>query len=234
MGLDAVGVGLLIALTLTPSARAQVAVNATITSNYQYRGVSLSGDRPALSVNLTYDHSSGAYGGVSAIGEAAAHTEPRWLGRQVYLGYAGRASPGSSWDVGLSDTNVTQYAYRPYRVESEEIYAGWRSGDMRYYLYYSPHYFNTGLSTLYADISGSIRPANHLRAFGHIGVLTPLTTGEGGYRPGVQYDFSAGVAVALKKMEIQLAWTLRRPGGAIAYGHPQRRSRLALGATYYF
>ena len=55
----------LLPLVASPAA-AQVGVSASLLTDYLYRGVSLSDGRPAASLTLSYDHPSGAYGGLTA------------------------------------------------------------------------------------------------------------------------------------------------------------------------
>src|SRR5258708_12137380 len=53
-------------LRLAEPAHAEVGLSAEVDSDDRVRGVSLSDGNPILSLNLTYDHVGGTYGGLSA------------------------------------------------------------------------------------------------------------------------------------------------------------------------
>ena len=214
-------------------AGAQIAVSATATSNYQYHGVTLSDGKPALSLNVAYDPSVGPYVGGSLIAAETDFAGVQGLGHVEYLGYAGRLKSGLTWDIGLTNTHVTNYYYQKYKYDIAEAYAGIRGRHLNYYLYYSPNYYRAGVNTLYAQISGSVRIARPWRVFGNVGALTSL--GGGGY--GVfreQYDLGVGVAADLKVAEVQLAVTTRGPDVVYLADHPQSRHAIVISATHYF
>lgn len=208
-------------------ANAQVAVSGTVTTDYRYRGVSISDDRPALSVDLSYDANSGAYLGGSVIGGHYIDGGARILGDLEYLGYAHAVKSDLTWDVGVSHARFIQYPGGG--VENNaEIYAGLRTSHINYYLYYSPDYFGGGVATLYAAVDAGARPARHWRLFAHLGVLAPLD----GALPGndrAEYDASAGVAAVFKRGELSLSVTAARPERYV-----QRRDAIVLAATCFF
>lgn len=218
---------------LSLPARAQIAVSATATSNYQYRGVTLSDGKPALSLNIAYDPAAGAYVGAALIGAKTEFAGVQGLGHVEYLGYAGRLRSGSIWDIGITNTHMTNYYHQKYKYDIAEIYAGIRGRKLNYYLYYSPNYYRAGVNTLYAQISGSVRIARPWRLFGNAGALTSL--GGGGY--GIfreQYDLGVGVAADLKVAEVQLAVTTRGPDVVYLADHPQSRHAIVFSVTHYF
>lgn len=79
---------------------ADVTANIGVTSNYQWRGVTQSGNESAVSGGLDYSHESGFYAGtwVSSLGGGQYEQD-------LYAGYGGEAS-GISYDVGY-----TMYMY---------------------------------------------------------------------------------------------------------------------------
>src|SRR5215471_8296027 len=81
---------------------AQLSGNATLVSNYWYRGISLSNDNPAAQVGIGFDHTSGWYAG--AVGSSVELNDQTKRGLQIltYAGYARRASADSSWEAGIS------------------------------------------------------------------------------------------------------------------------------------
>jgi uncharacterized protein (TIGR02001 family) len=195
-------------LGVAPHAWSQVAVSTTITTNYLYRGVSLSDGQPALDLAFLYDDKGGAYVGGSLIGEVTRERGAKLLGHQEYLGYALRLPAGSTIDLGVNNLYYRSYSY-PYGDEDAfEVYAGWVTHLLNYYVHYSPNYFRPGARALYGEVNGAVRLARPLRLFGHVGAVTPLG---GGYDNKERYDVRAGIAVAFKHGEVQLAWTTARP-----------------------
>ncbi len=80
---------------LSGSAVADVTANVGVTSNYLWRGVSLSGEAAAVSGGVDYSHASGAYAGVWQSSEGASGSAET----DAYVGFAGEAE-GISYDVG--------------------------------------------------------------------------------------------------------------------------------------
>jgi uncharacterized protein (TIGR02001 family) len=218
-------------LGVAPAACSQVAASATVTTDYLYRGLSLSDGRPALDLSLLYDDKSGFYAGGSLIGEATRHQGLRGLGHQEYAGYAIRLRPDSTLDLGVSNLHYRSYGFPTGDYDATEIYAGWVAGNLNYYLHYSPNYFRPGANALYGEINGAVRLPRPLRLFGHVGVLTPLG---GGYDSKERYDLRAGVAASFKRGEVQLAWTTAQPFQAYADPPSRGRGVVSLGLTWFF
>ncbi len=226
--------GLSLALACGRTARAQVLLSADLVTDYQYRAVSLSNGRAALSVNFAYDHRSGLYASASAIGEDTAKSGLRMLGYVETLGLARRIGSRLSWDVGIRHIDTTQYGYYTYKIHNTDLYAGLRARHLSGYLAYSPDYYGAGNSTLYADLSGDIPLTRRLRLFGHAGALTPLS-GQGApssYREG--YDLRAGVAAHIQHLEIQLAWSRALPvyGYLAGYNYPHHALMMTASVSY--
>jgi len=214
--------------------KAQIGVSATLTSDYQYRGLSLSDGKPALSLNIAYDHDTGAYGGGTAIAEETAHEGVQMLGYVEYLGYSHRAGLEKSWDIGVTNQTIDKYYDEKYELNYTQAYAGFSTSHFSYYVYYSPNYFGENVSTVYLDLTGGFRPAPRLRLFGHVGVLTALGRPEWATSPPAQYDLRAGVAAEFKGGEVQLAWTTAHGDFDYLAGQPQKRAALVLSATCFF
>ncbi|HEY1448609.1 MAG TPA: TorF family putative porin, partial [Caulobacteraceae bacterium] len=86
-------------LGLAVPAHAEVGVSAALESDDRLRGVSLSDGNPVFSLNVSYDHKSGIYGGVSATAVATDHSGVEMLGDVAYIGYARKIDAVASWDV---------------------------------------------------------------------------------------------------------------------------------------
>src|SRR5205085_9630529 len=73
-------------LCLAGTATAQVAGSIGLDSDYRLRGYSLTNDRPAALLQVTYDNSSGLYLSLSGLTEVGSDT--RFLGLIGSAGYA--------------------------------------------------------------------------------------------------------------------------------------------------
>ena len=199
-------------------ARAQLAANVSVESDYRFRGLSLSNEQPDVRLNLSYDSPSlgklgEAYAGISVIGAQLANGQGPRPGYQVlgyvdYAGYVIRPKQGPALEVGFTNMHVqARYSY-----DFSEIYAGIITDSFSARLYYSPHYFGHDVRTVYTDFNGSHRLSGdwlsgHWRLFGHVGVLTPLS----GALRAERYDVRVGVAVSMNNYEVQMGWTRTNP-----------------------
>ena len=79
---------------------AEVSGSMTLVSDYRYRGVSLSDEKPAAQLSVAYDHASGWYAGAFGSTVQLADQSGRNLQMLSYVGYAKRARSGLSWEAG--------------------------------------------------------------------------------------------------------------------------------------
>ena len=161
------------------------------------------------------------------IGEAqeGLHT----LGAIEYAGYATPRSHGLSFDVGVNNQNLSQYAGKFYPLNYSEVYVGVVGSHLSAHLYYSPNYFRRGVNTLYAEVEGSTKPAEHWRLFAHAGTTVPV--GDIGTRRQ-RFDLRAGVARQFGPLELQAAVTATSPNPPPLT--PQERAALVFGANWFF
>lgn len=222
-------------LSLAASAHAQLAAAGAITTDYRYRGISLSGGRPALSLDLSWDvtggRADGAYVGASLIGGPGAGDAGPRLSHLEYLGYARRLGGDWAWDVGLSHADFTRYVGAG-AADNGEVYAGLRRAAVSAYLHYSPDYFGSRERTLYSELEASLHAAAHWRLFAHVGALTPLG-GAALFPFRERYDASAGIAALLSRGELRLSVTTAGPAVYSGEGAPSR-SALVLAASCFF
>jgi uncharacterized protein (TIGR02001 family) len=216
------------------AARAQVGLSATLYSDYRIRGFSLSGDKPAASLDFAFDHASGAYVGASIIADETRRSGLGFLGYVANIGYVTRLGGDTTWDVGAVDTSVNAGAYRSYTVSYGELYTGVTHNNFAAYLYFSPDYLREHVATLYADLSASFRPAQRWRLFAHAGVLTPVGGHEQPDSQHEQFDVRAGAAYDFGGGELQLAWTTASPYAEYPAGKVQSRGALIVQASYFF
>lgn len=234
-----------IVLGASTAAQAQLAVNATIESDFRLRGVSLTNGKPDATLGVSYDHDSGLYGGVSGVAGEGARGGVQGIGYIAYLGYAARTNAGPTLDFGVTNSSITdnlnppptyigpKYTYK-YDARYSEAYFGVIDHNVSARLYYSPNYLSRGLETVYADLSSAIRPADWWRLFGHVGVLTPI--GGSALRNGgrEQFDARIGAAVTFGPGEVQLAWTGTTPEIDYPVGYRQKRQAVVLSVSGFF
>jgi|HubBroStandDraft_5_1064220.scaffolds.fasta_scaffold168316_2 hypothetical protein len=241
----------------------QFSASATLESQYRLRGVALTNDEPDARIEVSYDHSSGAYVGISLIGGKTVHDEFRGLGFVGYLGFAQATASGISWDLGATISEINIYLrplYSPprpapyatqtpvypgsqpgtvsdvihYRADYSEVYGGISWRDTSVYLYASPDYLGQDLRTVYLDVTQSFRPIQHLRLYAHAGVLTAL---DGSALPGddrEHYDLGAGAAYEFHRGEVRVAWSGISPQVQYPAGYPQKHSVILVSVTGFF
>jgi uncharacterized protein (TIGR02001 family) len=201
-------------------------------SDAQFRAYSLSGGRPAGFLDFSWDDPSGAYAAASASAVATSGDGLQPLGLQLNAGYAQRLSSGTTLDAGIVHSRYSRYSSRGSGKSYTEVYCGIAHGLFSSRVYFSPHYFNSGTSTLYGELEGGVAPAAKLRLTAHAGLLVPLRSNAGGddYRP--QYDWRLGIARELGRLSLQAAWTGGGRGRDYYRGREHRRNRLLLGLSF--
>ncbi len=218
--------------SLPTAAQAQLSVSASVESDYRFRGLSLSDGRPVLGFSVAYDHPSGAYAGVSALGEYATDDQARLLGVVEYAGYAFRRSAsGPSFDVGLDNETLSKYSSRAYALTYTEVYAGVTWGGVSSHISYSPDYFRRGASSLYASLDGAYRPNDDWRLTAHGGLTTPIGP-YAGVSQHERYDLLLGVWRHFRNFEAHVAWTGYWPGPSTST--PASRPALVAGVGVFF
>jgi uncharacterized protein (TIGR02001 family) len=198
-----------------------------VQSDYRFRGVTLTDRQPVVTLDLAYDHPSGFYAGGSAVG--VDEDGFRALGFIEYAGYARPVGHDLSLDVGVNNQNLSQYAHKFYPVNYSEFYVGVIGRSLSAHVYYSPNYIKPGIDTLYADVDGSVKPAEHWRLFAHLGATTPVGGPAGRHE---RYDFRAGVARQFGNVELQASVTDTTPAPPALT--PPERAALVFGANWFF
>jgi uncharacterized protein (TIGR02001 family) len=214
-------------------AAAQVAGSVFVDSDDRYRGYSLSDGRPTATAQLSYDHASGLYLNAAVTG-VARRDGPDFLGYQANLGFARRVSSTISLDAGLTHS-VDRYRYlgNNYPASYDEAYIGANAHNVSARVSYSPHYFQSGVSTLYGEIEAGTQTAEKWRVSGHVGVLTYLAA------PALldtasRYDWRVGVSRQLGAFEIHTALSGGGPRDRYPYVFGQSGTALTVGASLNF
>lgn len=177
-------------------ASAQATYSASLTSDYRYRGLSLSEGQAAAGVAVNIDTLSGLYAGASLVRARFIYT-PVDLQMMAYAGYARRIGTNLSWDAGITETRYSgarRYNYR-------ELHAGISGERYSARVYMSPHYFGIGTRSVYAEVNGSHPLTGNLDLVGHVGQLL---------RPASRTDVRVGLNAAMDEWTVQLAWVATR------------------------
>jgi uncharacterized protein (TIGR02001 family) len=217
---------ILTALAMATSARAGGSASVAVASDYRYRGVSLSDQRPVASLDLAADFANGVYLGASALGVWPAHAGFRALSLQEYAGYARRLGPDLTTDVGVSNTNYTEAYAGGASTSDQELYVGLSSHGVTGRLFYAPNYFGYGYSTVYGELSGVMRPRPSWRLSGQLGVLS------GGERTRV--DWRLALAKEIKALTLETALTGTSGGEDEDRERPHRDTTVLVALSWAF
>ncbi len=181
---------------------AQVSGSASLLSDYRYRGVSLSRNRPAAQLAVAYDDASGWYGGAFA-STVQLFYPTRELQVVSFVGYARRLPSGLSWEAGADYSAVTG----PLSYSYPEVYLGIATENVSARLYYAPRYFGQDSDVIYGEINASQQLLDRVRLLAHSGVLRNNGQSDYGLRPDRHIlDASVGVALDFDQFSVQLSW----------------------------
>jgi uncharacterized protein (TIGR02001 family) len=191
----------LIGVLLTGNARCQVSGEAAIASDNEYRGVSLNGNHPAPSFDISFDSASGWFvGGLAS--EVQFYQQTHSSAEIVAdAGYAYPLAPGLAWEVGATYSIFPNFTFYNYN----EVFVGLSSTDWSARLYYSPDYFGRRVRTIYAEFNYAHPLGDHIRLLSHVGMLQ----GASGAANENMHTFDARLGVGSKpsdNVRVQLDW----------------------------
>jgi uncharacterized protein (TIGR02001 family) len=203
-------------LAFAGAASAEISITPTLTSDYDFRGISQSDREPAFQLGVTYTAETGMYMGVWGsnvdfpvkAGEANAKTE-----LDVFAGYAGGdAEDGIGYDLG-----AIYYSYpNQGSANFPEIYAGFSKGVLAAKLWYSWNFNSSGDTAYYAEANLTLPSSEGFSLIGHVGHSGGQYWSRTG-GPGEYMDWSAGFAVDVKDVTMTLKYAdgsdldVRRP-----------------------
>ncbi|NVM75648.1 uncharacterized protein (TIGR02001 family) [Duganella sp. SG902] len=191
-------------MLLAHDARAQLSGSAGLVSNYMYRGISLSDDKPAARLALNYDGTTGWFaGGQVVTGQLAVetHRSAQWTG---YAGYAQRLPSGVSWETGVSAyafPNNSSWSFR-------ELFVGLAGDSLSGRLHYSPDYLGVGERSLYGELNGGWVLGPRVQAFWHGGYYYSLDNAQSN-----RVEARLGLASAYKEWRAQVSLDMVRLRG---------------------
>ena len=195
---------LAVALALSASAaRAEIGANLTVASQDRFRGYSVSDGYPATTLSLSYDDAGGAYFEASVMGSGTLSHGVHRFRFEENAGYAFRLPGGPTIDAGIVHADYSGYWIYHKKVVYTELYAGLIAGKLSAHLHYAPNYYQHGVTTLYADVDGSVALMPRLRATGHFGVLRQLE-GVREQAGRLTHDWSIGAVADVGRLSFQL------------------------------
>jgi uncharacterized protein (TIGR02001 family) len=182
---------------------AQISGSVTLVSDYRFRGVSLSRNRPAAQLGAVYDDPRGWYAGAFGSTVEFAYPSSRELQTIGFLGYVWRLPSGLSTEVGAeysAFTGAGSYSY-------PEVYWGIASENLSARLYYAPRYFARDSNALYGEVNGAKPLFDRVRLLVHAGVLR--NSSESVYTGrAIDHIFDArvGLGVDFDQFSVQVNW----------------------------
>lgn len=216
-----------VALSLASAgAAAQVGVGLRLETDYRFRGVSLSGGRPDLHLDLAWDGANGVYAGAAAT-SVELERGPR---RGQLIGYFGlaRATGSVGWEFGATAAHFVAAGGYDYA----ELYAGLLGDGWNARLSFSPDYFGQGARTLYAELNAGRALLAPWRVFAHLGALGAIGGTADATHP--RHDLRAGLGATLEAWDLQLAWVEAGRGDVYPTLYPARRRGLVLSVARFF
>ena len=149
------------------SASAQFSATVSVVSDYRYRGITLSDQKPALQGGLNYDGADGWYAG--AFGSTVRLAPPAGNGVQgiAFGGLAKRLPSGVTLEAGGDYSAFSGAAHDNYG----EVFVGAATDRLSARVYYSPRYFGQGANALYGELNASQPLVGTVRLVAHAGFL---------------------------------------------------------------
>jgi uncharacterized protein (TIGR02001 family) len=198
--------GALLAAT-TAAGAAEISATATLTSDYDWRGVTQTDGDWAFQLGLNYAGDYGVYMGVWGSNVKVSDpdsypTRPPSAEIDAYIGYSG-GDPEES--VGY-DFGAIYYGYpNAGELNFPEVYAGINKGAFSLKGWYSWDFFNSGVSAWYADGNVTLPMANNFSFLAHVGYSGGKyhkNVSEG----GEYMDFGAGVQFEADEWIAKVEW----------------------------
>lgn len=220
----------LLAAVAAPSCMAQASFSASLSSDYRYRGITLSDNRPSGQLGVNYDSAFGAYAGLSVARARLRYTETSALAI-AYAGWARRFGDALSWDAGIS-----AYRYRDAeKYDYREFYVGLNGERSGVRLSLAPQYFGVSGRTAYLELNSSRALSERVDLVAHAGYLHAIGSERWRYPVAPRFDARIGIAAGFDAWTLQLAWSTTRKNASLYYaGAVDRPNRLVLTTALAF
>jgi uncharacterized protein (TIGR02001 family) len=203
--------GLLGAAAATQAAGLSATVTAA--SDYDFRGITQSAQKPAVQASVDYAHDSGWYAGawasnVDFCASSAAGCLDAGYELDLYTGFSGSIGEGGlGWDVGL-----IYYSYEKSDYNYPEIYASlskdWFKAKLSYSNDFGGDTTDGNTPAFYIEGSATVPLAHNFSLLGHVGYsfgdywddLDAAGTGS------EYFDYSLGVGYTAGRFNLALKW----------------------------
>jgi uncharacterized protein (TIGR02001 family) len=182
---------------------AQFSGTASVVSDYRYRGITLSDQKPAAQIGLTYDDPGGWYAGAFASTVRLAPPAGPGVQATIFTGFASRLASGISLEAGGDYSVFTSAAADDYG----EVYLGIASDRLSARIYYSPRYYGQRANAWYGEVNAAQPLTDRVQLFAHLGLLTTRTTYP--YTPQIEQrivDGRIGLGADFDLFHLELAW----------------------------
>jgi uncharacterized protein (TIGR02001 family) len=199
------GVATLLLYTCAGGAAAQFSGTLSVVSDYRYRGITFSDQRPAAQAGLAYDDPTGWFAGGfgSTVRLAPPLGTPANLQGIVYAGYAARISSGVNVEAGGDYTAFAGSSGLNYG----EVFVGGAIENLSARIYYSPRYFGESSNAVYGEINASQPLVDRVRLHLHAGLLHYRYDNPYRTQPAQNIvDGRIGLRVDLDLLQLEIAW----------------------------
>lgn len=209
-------------------ALAQTAFSVALLSDYRYRGISLSNDRPTLRAGVAHDGASGWYAGASLVG-VSLEPDDRQLQVIGYLGLTGTLADAVGWEAGATVARFSTDSQFDYH----EWFAGVHGERWNARLHYSHDYFGSGVRTAYGELNAGLPLTRSWRATAHVGALKRVGGASGSGEPW-NLDAALGLAMAHDAWDLRLDLIGGSRSGVYPVTYGRVHGAVVLSAGYAF
>lgn len=196
-----------VALSLTAlAAHAEITGTVSAVSDYNFRGISLSSNDPALQGSLDYAHDSGFYAGAWASNIDYGDDYDGNIEVDLYAGFAGEFAEGFGYDVGLVVYTYPDSSGDAFDQTSEiknypEIYAGLTYKWFELKQWYTNDYSGTDLDAFYTEGNATFELPADFGLTAHVGYNYGDAFDDTEYM-----DYSIGVTYTLGHFDLGLSY----------------------------
>jgi uncharacterized protein (TIGR02001 family) len=200
-------------LGLMTSAHAEITGTAAVTSDYVFRGVSLSEEDPAVQGSIDYTHDSGFYGSIWGSNIDYGSDYDGDIEIDLIAGFAGETGIGIGWDVGAvyymyPDSNST--GSRDAIKDYGEAYLGGSYQMFDAKVWYADDYGDLGDDAWYTEVNSSFELPAGLTLGLHLGYsfgdYWDQLADDAGTNDGEIIDWSVGLGYTVNNFDLEVRY----------------------------
>lgn len=221
-----------LSLVLAMPAYAELSGEAALTSDYIWRGVSQTNEKPALQADIMYEHDSGIYTGAFAsnVDFDEDVDDPAKIEVDVYIGVYGETDSGIGWDI-----SVQRYIY-PRTTESldyNELFVLFSYSSAELEVGYTNDYFASGEDGFYYRAGFSHEFPELFTLGASLGFTDVDTRVFGDAEPDSYIDWRIGASREFSGINLDLSYYDTNSNGTVLFGK-LADARLVLTASVSF